>query len=67
MTQYKVILSKSDKKENYSAFIAKIEAADNDQKLRQLELSLDRLYNAGIFSVTEFKRLDNKILEKLAA
>lgn len=64
--QYK-ILSGLDSKANYSAFIARIEAADTQGELKSLEASLDRLYNAGVFSVRDFQRLDNKILEKLAA
>lgn len=52
---------------NYASFVKRIKASDTKEKLKQLEVSLDRLYNAGIFSVAEFKRLDNKILEKLAA
>jgi len=52
---------------NYASFIKRIKAADSQEKLKQLEVSLDRLYDAGIFSLAEFKRLDNKILEKLAA
>lgn len=64
--QYK-ILSGIDKKANYKTFIDRIEAADSEEKLKRLEVSLDRLYNAGIFSLAEFKRLDDKILEKLAA
>jgi len=64
--QYR-ILSELEKKVNYDYFVDRIEAADSQEKLKQLEVSLDRLYNAGIFSLAEFKRLDNKILEKLAA
>lgn len=54
-------------KTNYTSFIKRIKAADSEEKLKRLEVSLDRLYNAGIFSLAEFKRLDDKILEKLAA
>ena len=64
--QYK-ILSGLDKKANYKTFFNRIETADSQEKLKQLEVSLDRLYSAGIFSLAEFKRLDDKILEKLAA
>lgn len=64
--QYR-ILSGLDEKANYKTFVARIETADSQEKLKRLEISLDRLYNAGIFSVTEFARLDIKIFEKLAA
>jgi len=52
---------------NYSSFVKRINQAETYLKLKALEASLDRLYNAGIFTVSEFKRLDSKILDKLSA
>lgn len=50
---------------NIVSFIERINNEDTYEGLKKLEISLDRLYNAGIFSVSEFKRLDSKILDKL--
>lgn len=50
---------------NYQSFIGRIEKENTYDGLKKLETSLDRLYDAGIFSVSEFKRLDTKILNKL--
>lgn len=52
-------------KTNYQSFVDRIDAENTYDGLKKLETSLDRLYNAGIFSVSEFKRLDTKILNKL--
>lgn len=52
---------------NYSSFVERIESENTYKGLKKLETSLDRLYNAGIFSVSEFKRLDTKILNKLVS
>ena len=44
----------------------KIQKAAGDRiKLSRCNLSLDRLYAAGIFTVSEFKRLDDMILSRI--
>ena len=44
----------------------KIQKAAGDRiKLSQCNLALDRLYAAGIFTVSEFKRLDDMIFSRI--
>lgn len=50
---------------DYQSLVERINNENTYEGLKRLEISLDRLYNAGIFSVSEFKRLDSKIIEKL--
>lgn len=49
---------------NYKSFAARIEKAKSLGELKNLEKSLDRLYNAGVFTVGEYSRLDGLILNK---
>jgi ribosomal protein S20 len=51
---------------NYVSMSQRIKAATSEEDLAKLEKSLDRLYNAGIFSVNEFSRLDSLILKRYA-
>lgn len=46
---------------NYQSFLRRIKETSEPDKLRT---SLDRLYNAGIFTVSEFIRLDALILQR---
>lgn len=48
---------------NYQSFTQRIKQADTPEELQRLSNSLDRLYTAGIFTISEFSRLDAKILD----
>jgi len=52
-------------KTNYQSALARINKANDEESLLQLEKSLERLWNAGIFTASEFSRLDEKLLSKL--
>ena len=52
-------------KTNYQSALARINKANDEESLLQLEKSLERLRNAGIFTTSEFFRLDEKLLSKL--
>ena len=52
-------------KTNYQSALARINKAKDEESLLQLEESLERLWNAGIFTASEFSRLDEKLLSKL--
>jgi len=52
-------------KTNYQSAFARINKANDEESLLQLEKSLERLWNAGIFTASEFSRLDEKLLSKL--
>lgn len=52
-------------KSNYQSALARINKANDEQSLLQLEKSLERLWNNGIFTSNEFSRLDEKLLSKL--
>lgn len=52
-------------KTNYQSALARINKANDEESLLQLEKSLERLWNAGIFTANEFSRLDDKLLSKL--
>jgi len=52
-------------KTNYQSALARINKAKDEESLLQLEKSLERLWNAGIFTASEFSRLDEKLLSKL--
>jgi len=49
---------------NYASFVQRIAEASAFDDLARLSRSLDRLYDAGVFSLAEFKKLDDKILAK---
>lgn len=51
---------------NYESFVKRINDANTLEDLKKLEKSLDRVYNTGVISVSEFKRLDSKMLDKFA-
>lgn len=48
---------------NYQAFRKRIDDA-KPRDLDRLTRSLDRLYLAGVFSVSEFQRLDGHMMDK---
>ena len=47
---------------NYKSFVKRIKAASKDE-LSNLDRSLDRLFEVGIFTISEYQRLDQKIME----
>ena len=47
---------------NYQSMVKRINQAETEEGFIKLHESLDRLYNAGIFTVSEFRRLDLKML-----
>ena len=50
---------------NYKSMTGRINKATTIVDLKDLDKSLDRLFEVGIFSVSEFNRLDDKILQKI--
>ena len=49
---------------NYQSAVKRIQSADNLGKLERLERSLDNLYNMGLFTVSEFVKLDCLLMDK---
>lgn len=49
---------------NYISFKIRINKATTLQDLDRLDISLDRLWSAGVFTQAEFIRLDSAILDK---
>jgi hypothetical protein len=52
---------------NYTAMVERINKAETVEEIRKLERSLDRLYSAGVFTVKEFIKLDEKMVNKSSA
>jgi hypothetical protein len=52
-------------KTNYQSALTRINKANDEESLLQLEKSLERLWNNGIFTANEFSKLDEKLLSKL--
>ena len=50
---------------NYLSMTKRIKAAKTISDLNKLRLSLVRVYDTGQFTVSEFKRLDIKIIDKI--
>jgi len=48
---------------NYQSMVKRINQAETEDDFRKLHDSLDRVYNSGIFTVSEFRRLDLKIID----
>jgi hypothetical protein len=53
------------KKTTYQSALERINKANDEESLLQLEESFERLWNAGVFTVNEFSKLDDKLLSKL--
>lgn len=51
-------------KTNYQSFKQRIVAANTEADLINLSRSLDRLWNAGIFTVAQFSGLDGHIINR---
>ena len=52
-------------KTNYQSALERINKTNDKESLLQLEESLERLWNAGVFTANEFSKLDDKLLSKL--
>ena len=51
-------------KEEYKSALERLNKANTSKELAQLERSLERIYNAGFFTVSEYGRLDLKLIDK---
>jgi hypothetical protein len=49
---------------NYQSAVKRIHAATNETELRRVERSMGNLYNIGIFTVPEFVKICDKILDQ---
>jgi hypothetical protein len=50
--------------EEYKAALQRLNKANTSQELERLERSLERIYNAGFLTVSEYGRLDLKLIHK---
>jgi len=50
--------------EEYKSALERLNKANTSKELAQLERSLERIYNAGFFTVSEYGRLDLKLIDK---
>jgi hypothetical protein len=50
---------------NYQSALALLKKATTTEELARLERSFERVYNAGCFTVSEYARLDCKLVDKL--
>jgi len=50
---------------NYASAVKRIKQANTIEALNKLQVSFDRIYNAGQFTVSELSRLDLKIVDKI--
>lgn len=51
---------------NYASMAKRIRSCKSSDEFARADRSLDRLYNAGIFSVSEYSRLTVLIMEREA-
>ena len=52
---------------NYQSAVKRINATTNESELQRVERSMDNLYNIGIFTVKEFAKLCDLMLDKHVA
>ena len=50
---------------NFETMANRVRKAWTTEDIKKLEISLDRLYNAGILTPNEYMRIDNLIMRKL--
>lgn len=50
---------------NYQSALFLLNKAATAEELNRLERSFERVYNAGCFTVSEYVRLDRKLVDKL--
>ena len=51
--------------EEYKSALQRLNKANTIEELARLERSFERVYNAGCFTVSEYARLDCKLVDKL--
>ena len=49
---------------NYQTMVQRINQSNTLEALVKVESSLDRIFNAGIFTVNEYSKLDSKIVDR---
>ena len=50
--------------EEYKSALQRLNKANTIEELERLERSLERIYNAGFLTVSEYGRLDLKLIHK---
>ena len=50
--------------EEYKSALQRLNKANTSEELARLERSLERIYNAGFLTVSEYGRLDLKLIHK---
>jgi hypothetical protein len=50
---------------NHITLASRIKAANNLTDIKRIETSLDRLYECGVFTSSEYTRIDNKIMDRI--
>jgi len=60
-------MGKSADMTNYESMVKRINQAETEKDFRKLHESLDRLYNAGVFSGFDYGSLGIKILDSQIA
>jgi hypothetical protein len=54
-------------KSNYQSALERIKSASSVEALRKLDKSLVRLWEAGVFTESEFSRLDRRLVDRITA
>ena len=54
-------------KSNYQSALERIKSASSVEALRKLDKSLVRLWEVGIFTESEFSRLDRRLVDRMIA
>ena len=52
---------------NYQAMAQRINQANTIEALAKVEASLDRIFDNGFFTISEYSKLDSKIVDKQIA
>ena len=63
--QFGSFCGQGDHMTNYQSALARFKKATTAEELNRLERSLERVYNAGCFTVSEYARLDRKLVARL--
>tara|TARA_R100001510_G_C7548586_1_gene133271 strand:- start:159 stop:341 length:183 start_codon:yes stop_codon:yes gene_type:complete len=50
--------------EEYKTALQRLNKANTSEELARLERSFERIYNAGFFTISEYGRLDAKLMDK---
>lgn len=54
----------TNKMTNYQAMTQRINQANTIEALAKVESSLDRIFDNGFFTISEYSKLDSKIVDK---